>query len=232
MRVFSLLDMPDGIGPAGTKTVGRWPKASAPMTRPGTILSQMPSIRAPSNMSWLSATAVRHGDHVAAEQRQLHADLALGDAVAHGGHAAGDLGHRTGLARGLADELGEALVGLMRREHVVVGGDDADVGPVGALELRPCRAAPQAAKRVGEVAAGQGRRGAGRARPWRRAAPDSRRGCRRCARRIRSVTSAMTGCRGMSRLRWRNGQWASSNQVRPSRSISAIAAVGPQLPAR
>ena len=50
--------MPDGIGPAGTNTVGRWPKASAPMTRPGTILSQMPSIRAPSNMSWLSATAV------------------------------------------------------------------------------------------------------------------------------------------------------------------------------
>ena len=28
------------------------------MTSPGTILSQMPSIRAPSNMSWLSATAV------------------------------------------------------------------------------------------------------------------------------------------------------------------------------
>ena len=27
-------------------------------------------------------------------------------------------------------------------------------------------------------------------------------------------------------------QWVSSNQVRPSRSISAIAAVGPQLPAR
>ncbi len=55
---FSPLGSPDAIGPEGTKTVGRWPKESAPMSRPGTILSQTPSIRAPSNMSWESAIAV------------------------------------------------------------------------------------------------------------------------------------------------------------------------------
>lgn len=47
-----------GIGPAGTKTHGRWPKASAPITRPGTILSQTPSSSAPSKSSWESAMAV------------------------------------------------------------------------------------------------------------------------------------------------------------------------------
>ena len=35
----------------------------------------------------------RHRDHVAAHQRQLHPDLALGDAIAHRGHPARDLGH-------------------------------------------------------------------------------------------------------------------------------------------
>src|SRR3546814_17410743 len=57
-RCFSLLASPEGIGPAGTRIVGRWPKRSAPIGRPGTILSPMPSSAAPSNMPWLSATAV------------------------------------------------------------------------------------------------------------------------------------------------------------------------------
>jgi hypothetical protein len=58
MRAFSLLGRPDGIGPPGTSSIGRWPKRRAPISRPGTILSQMPSSAAPSNMPWLSATAV------------------------------------------------------------------------------------------------------------------------------------------------------------------------------
>ena len=70
----------------------------------------------------------RHGDHVAREQRQLHAGLALRDAVAHGRHAAGHLGGAAGRARRLLDQVGEALKGLMRRQHVVVGGDDAEIG--------------------------------------------------------------------------------------------------------
>ena len=58
MRPFSELGRPEGIGPAGTKMKGRWPKASEAMIRPGTILSQMPRHRAPSNTAWLSDTAV------------------------------------------------------------------------------------------------------------------------------------------------------------------------------
>jgi hypothetical protein len=46
------------MGPAGTKTVGRCPKCRAPIKRPGTILSQMPSISAASNTSCESAMAV------------------------------------------------------------------------------------------------------------------------------------------------------------------------------
>ena len=47
-----------------------------------------------------------HGDHVAGEQRQLHARLALGDAVAHGRYAAGHLGGGAGLAGGVLDMSG------------------------------------------------------------------------------------------------------------------------------
>ncbi len=48
--------MPEGIGPAGAKTTGRWPNAKAPMNRPGTILSHTPSIMAASKASWVRAT--------------------------------------------------------------------------------------------------------------------------------------------------------------------------------
>ncbi len=58
MRAFSALETPEVIGPAGTKITGRWPNSAAPMKRPGTILSQTPSISAPSKASWVSATAV------------------------------------------------------------------------------------------------------------------------------------------------------------------------------
>ena len=87
-----------------------------------------------------------HGDHVAADQGQLHADLTLGDAVAHGRDAAGDLGCRTRLPRRLADQFGEPLVRLVGRKHVVVGGDDPDVGRLRDPGAAPCRWAPQAAK--------------------------------------------------------------------------------------
>ena len=46
------------MGPAGANTTGRWPKDSAPITSPGTILSQTPRQMAASNMLWLRATAV------------------------------------------------------------------------------------------------------------------------------------------------------------------------------
>jgi hypothetical protein len=40
------------------------------------------------------------------EQAQIHARLALGDAVAHRGHAAGDLRRSADLARGFLDDVG------------------------------------------------------------------------------------------------------------------------------
>ncbi|MNO75928.1 hypothetical protein D3C76_669910 [compost metagenome] len=71
-----------------------------------------------------------HGDHFTAGDGQLHARLALGHAVAHGRHATGELADRADLAQGLLDLLGEVLVRLVRREHVVVGRDDGDVGRI------------------------------------------------------------------------------------------------------
>ena len=68
-------------------------------------------------------------DHIAAEQRQVHARLALGHSVAHRRDSARDLRRRPHFAREDLHLLGVAAVGLMRRKHVVVSGDDADVGP-------------------------------------------------------------------------------------------------------
>ena len=60
LRTFDLssLGRPEGIGPPGTRIEGRCPKCSAPITRPGTILSQIPSSTAASKTSCVRATAV------------------------------------------------------------------------------------------------------------------------------------------------------------------------------
>ena len=50
--------MPEGIGPAGTKITGRWPKLNAPISRPGTILSHTPRHSTASNISCDSEIAV------------------------------------------------------------------------------------------------------------------------------------------------------------------------------
>ena len=73
-------------------------------------------------------------DDVAREEREFHPGLALGDAVAHGRHAACDLGRAAGGAGGGADEVGVAPEGLVGREHVVVGGHDAEVRRAGGGE--------------------------------------------------------------------------------------------------
>ena len=97
----------------------------------------------------------RHGDDVAGEQREVHAGLALGDAIAHGGHAAGDLRRGADGARRFLDDVGIELIGLMGAQHVVVGGDDAEVERLGAGELGLVgrRAGGEA---VGEIAATEG----------------------------------------------------------------------------
>ena len=71
-----------------------------------------------------------HGDHFTAGDGQLHAWLALGDAIAHGRYATGELADRADLAQRLFDLFREVLVRLVRRQHVVVGRDDGHVGGV------------------------------------------------------------------------------------------------------
>ncbi|MNQ41763.1 hypothetical protein D3C85_554500 [compost metagenome] len=93
-----------------------------------------------------------HGDHLAAGDAQLHARLALGHAVAHGRHAAGDLAHRADVAQGLLDLLRVVLIGLVGREHVVVGSDDGDVGRIHQAQALLV-AATAAGHPVGEVGA-------------------------------------------------------------------------------
>ena len=98
--------------------------------------------------------ARRQCDHIAAEERELHARLALGDTIAHRRHAAGDLGGATCLPGRLADQRGKSLERLVGREHVVVGGDDADVagGAAGLARLVRFRAGGEGMR---EVAAGE-----------------------------------------------------------------------------
>ena len=69
-----------------------------------------------------------HGDGVAREQAQFHARLALGDAIAHGRNATRHLGRGPQAPRLIADQGRVGLVGLVRRQHVVVGRDHANVG--------------------------------------------------------------------------------------------------------
>ena len=78
-------------GLPGINIVGKWPKRSAPISRPGTILSQMPSSAMPSNIPWLRPTAV----DIAMTSR-LNSDssiriLPLRHPVAHRRNAACDL---------------------------------------------------------------------------------------------------------------------------------------------
>ncbi len=222
------------MGPAGTKIAGRWPKLKAAIIRPGTILSQTPRNKAPSNMSWESAIGRGQRDHVAREQRELHAGLALRHAIAHRRHAARELGDAAGLAHRLLDELRVALERLMGREHVVVGRHDRDVGLDRGLEVGLVAGAA-GGEAVGEVAAGQARA----LRPALRRLADlleigtAARGAARRDAQGDVLDAGMHGILLSQKGRWPPGaaQAASSCQVRPSRSIRAIAADGPQVPA-
>ena len=158
----------------------------------------------------------RQGDDVAAEEGQIHARLALGDAVAHRRDAAGDLGRRPRLAGENLDLLGIAPIGLMRRQHVVEGGDDTDVRALEPLDGLLVLAGRGEA--VGEIAAAQA------------AAVDPARlllGHQvevAAARRPRALDDAL-GHSGESWVRRHH-----SCHSTPSRVASAVAAGGPQLP--
>jgi hypothetical protein len=80
----------------------------------------------------------------------------LGDAVAHGRYAAGDLRCGADGIGGLLDEVGIGRIRLMGAQHVVIGRNDAEVQRLGAGELGLVGWGA-GGKTVGEVAAGQRR---------------------------------------------------------------------------
>ena len=69
-----------------------------------------------------------HGDHVAAEQAQLHTRCALCHPVAHGGHATRHLRRCTQPAGLSLDDVRVMLQRRMGRQHIVVRVDDGNVG--------------------------------------------------------------------------------------------------------
>ena len=72
--------------------------------------------------------ARRQGNHIARKQAQLHPRLALGHAVTHRRHTARNLRRGPRLARRSPDQIGVAFKRLMGGQHVIIGGDDADIG--------------------------------------------------------------------------------------------------------
>ena len=94
----------------------------------------------------------RERDDVARKKRKLHPFLALGDAVAHGRNAARDLGRAARGARGLLDEIGKARIGLVGGKHVVIGGDDREIGAC-PLPQRVLVARGAGGEAVGEIGA-------------------------------------------------------------------------------
>jgi len=68
-----------------------------------------------------------HGNHFPAEEGELHPVLALGHAIAHSRNAACDLADGVHRVQGFTDNVRVAFIGLVRGEHIIVGGDNGDV---------------------------------------------------------------------------------------------------------
>ena len=78
----------------------------------------------------------RHGNHFAAQQRQLHAILALRHAVTHCRHATSHLPYRIGGVQGFTDDIRIMFIRLVSGQHIVIGGDNSDVVAQHALQRR------------------------------------------------------------------------------------------------
>jgi hypothetical protein len=135
-------------------------------------------------------------------------------------NAAGDLRHAARVAHRALDRLRIGLERLMGGEHVVIGGDDRHVRRVARDQGRLVvgRAGRDA---MGEIGAAD-------------LAPPLARGAH--AREPRQIGRARFGAarddrRGDLAQGFVEGHANSSCQVRPSRSINAVAAAGPQDPA-
>ena len=69
-----------------------------------------------------------HGNHIARKERQFHAGVALSDAVAHGGRAAGKLGGGAVFEGFFFNPGGENLQRLVGGYHVVISRHNAQIG--------------------------------------------------------------------------------------------------------
>ena len=134
----------------------------------------------------------RHRDQVATEERELHAGPALGDAVAHGGHAAGELREAAGPDDRLLQHLRDVPERLVGREHVVVRRHDGHVG-LAARAQAGLEPAPRRRRSRGRGWRRPACRGPGPCRRRRRCGRGRRCGSRCCGGRCASVTSATTG---------------------------------------
>jgi hypothetical protein len=88
---------------------------------------------------------------IAIVSRQFHARLPLGDAVAHGRHAPGELGHGADCAHRFLDHWRKALERMVRRQHVVIRRDNRDrrLPLLAQLELVAGRECRKAVRQVG-----------------------------------------------------------------------------------
>ena len=98
----------------------------------------------PSNMAWLSATAVDSAMTSRLNSDSSMPSCALRHPVAHGRRAARDLRGGADFAGVDLHPFGIAAIGLVGRKHVVIGGDDADVRAAAGCDRRPCPPPPPA----------------------------------------------------------------------------------------
>ena len=76
-----------------------------------------------------------HRNHIARKQRQFHALVALCDAIAHRGRAAGHLRGCAVFLHLVFNPIGKIFKRLVRRHHVVIRANHADIGHIGLLHL-------------------------------------------------------------------------------------------------
>ncbi len=141
-------------GPGWDKNSGQIAKAQSTHDQTGDDLIAYAQIHRRVEHVVRQANGRRHGDVVSTEQAQLHPRLTLSHAIAHGRGGAGYLGGAAHLTCRLFNDGRKTLVGLVRAEHIVIGGNDADMSRVHHFNgVFGCRLA--GGKAVRQIATGQ-----------------------------------------------------------------------------
>ncbi len=120
--------MPEVIGPAGTKTAGKCPNCKNAYKQAWHNLVTYTQQSDGIEHIVRQRNGGRHGDDVAAEQRQLHTRFALGDAITHGRRATRKLRGGADFMDGVLDDGGIGFKRLVCRQHIVIRRHDGDVG--------------------------------------------------------------------------------------------------------